>query len=66
MDIVDHSVTRGGKPIRTPTEFEILSLLVRGAGQIVPYRRFVDFLRMPTVAGAGKRCAHRSGVCGAR
>ena len=42
IDILDHSVTRGGDPIRlTPTEFEILALLVRGAGRVVPYQRFL-------------------------
>jgi len=40
VDILDHSVTRGGEPIRlTPTEFEILALLVRGAGRVVPDAR---------------------------
>jgi two-component system KDP operon response regulator KdpE len=43
VDILDHSVARNGEPIRlTPTEFEILSLLVRNAGHVVPYQRFVD------------------------
>lgn len=43
IDILDHSVTRGGEPIRlTPTEFEILSLLVRNAGRVVSYRRFLE------------------------
>jgi two-component system KDP operon response regulator KdpE len=45
VDILDHSVTRDGEPIRlTPTEFEVLSLLVRNAGHVVPYQRFVDSL----------------------
>jgi two-component system KDP operon response regulator KdpE len=45
VDILDHSVMRGGEPIRlTPTEFEILSLLVCNVGHIVPYQRFVDSL----------------------
>jgi two-component system, OmpR family, KDP operon response regulator KdpE len=43
VDILGHRVMRGGEPIRlTPMEFEILSLLVRNAGHIVPYQRFVD------------------------
>ncbi len=43
IDILDRSVTRGGEPIRlTPTEFEILALLVRGAGRVVPYQRFLE------------------------
>jgi two-component system, OmpR family, KDP operon response regulator KdpE len=45
VDILDHKVTCGGEPIRlTPTEFEILSLLVRSSGRVVPYQRFVDSL----------------------
>lgn len=45
VDILDHRVTRGGEPIRlTPTEFEILSLLVRSSGRVVPYQMFVDSL----------------------
>jgi two-component system KDP operon response regulator KdpE len=45
VDILDHSVMRGGEPIKlTPREFEILSLLVRNAGHIVPYQKFVDSL----------------------
>jgi two-component system, OmpR family, KDP operon response regulator KdpE len=45
VDILGHSVMRGGEPIRlTPTEFEILSLLVRSAGRLVPYQRFVGSL----------------------
>jgi two-component system, OmpR family, KDP operon response regulator KdpE len=45
VDILDHSVMRGGEPIRlTPREFEILSLLVRNSGHVVPYQRFVDSL----------------------
>jgi two-component system KDP operon response regulator KdpE len=42
VDIVAHGVTRSGEPIRlTPTEFEILSLLVRNRGRVVPYNRFL-------------------------
>jgi two-component system KDP operon response regulator KdpE len=42
IDILDHSVARGGEPIRlTPTEFEILALLARGAGRVVPYQKFL-------------------------
>jgi two-component system, OmpR family, KDP operon response regulator KdpE len=38
----DHSV-RNGEPMRlTPTEFEILSLLVRSSGRVVPYQRFLE------------------------
>jgi two-component system KDP operon response regulator KdpE len=45
VDILDHSVTRGGEPIRlTPTEFEILALLVRHSGRVVPYRQFAKSL----------------------
>jgi two-component system, OmpR family, KDP operon response regulator KdpE len=45
VDILDRSVARNGEPIRlTPAEFEILSLLVRNAGHVVPYQRFVDSL----------------------
>ena len=45
VDILDHSVSRGGEPVRlTPTEFEILSLLVRSRGRIVPYQRFLESL----------------------
>ena len=37
VDIISHSVTRAGKPIRlAPAEFGILSLLVRNCGRIVP------------------------------
>ena len=43
VDILDHVVTRRGEPIRLgPAEFEILSLLVRKAGRVVPYRQFLD------------------------
>jgi len=45
VDILDHSVMRGGESIRlTPTEFEILSLLVRNGGRVVSYQRFADSL----------------------
>jgi two-component system KDP operon response regulator KdpE len=43
IDILDHRVTRDGEPIRlTPTEFEILALLVRSSGRVVPYQRFFE------------------------
>jgi two-component system KDP operon response regulator KdpE len=43
INILDHSVTRGGEPVRlTPTEFEILSLLVRNSGRVVSYQRFFE------------------------
>jgi two-component system, OmpR family, KDP operon response regulator KdpE len=42
VDIIDCSVKHGGKLIRlTPDEFEILALLVRSSGRIVPYVRFL-------------------------
>ena len=42
VDILDHVVRRYGEPIRlAPTEFEILSLLVRSSGRVVPYQRFL-------------------------
>jgi two-component system, OmpR family, KDP operon response regulator KdpE len=42
VDILDHSVARNGEPIKlTPAEFEILSLLVRHSGHVVPYQSFV-------------------------
>jgi two-component system, OmpR family, KDP operon response regulator KdpE len=45
VDILDHSVARNGEPVRlTPTEFEILAILVRNSGHVVPYQRFVDSL----------------------
>lgn len=38
VDILDHSVMRGGESIRlTPTEFEILAILVRNGGRVVSY-----------------------------
>jgi two-component system KDP operon response regulator KdpE len=43
VDILAHVVTRSGEPIRlAPTEFEILSLLVRNVGRVVPYQRFLE------------------------
>jgi two-component system KDP operon response regulator KdpE len=43
VDILDHVVTRCGEPIRlAPTEFEILALLVRNVGRVVPYQRFLE------------------------
>ena len=54
IDILDRSVTRGGEPIRlTPTEFEILALLTRGAGRVVPYPRFLES------AGGAPTCRNR-------
>jgi two-component system, OmpR family, KDP operon response regulator KdpE len=45
IDILDRSVARNGEPIRlTPSEFEVLALLVRNSGHVVPYQRFVDSL----------------------
>jgi two-component system KDP operon response regulator KdpE len=43
INVLNRSVTRGGGPIKlTPTEFEVLSLLVRYTGRVVPYRRFLE------------------------
>jgi two-component system KDP operon response regulator KdpE len=43
IDILEHSVTRGGEPIKLkPSEFEILSLLVRNSGRVVSYQRFLN------------------------
>ena len=43
IDILDHRVTRGGAPVRlTSAEFEILALLVRSSGRVVPYQRFFE------------------------
>jgi two-component system KDP operon response regulator KdpE len=43
VDILAHVVTRWGEPIRlAPTEFEILALLVRNVGRVVPYQRFLE------------------------
>jgi two-component system KDP operon response regulator KdpE len=43
VDVLDHVVTRAGEPIRlTPTEFAILSLLVRNVGRVVSYQRFLE------------------------
>jgi two-component system KDP operon response regulator KdpE len=45
VDILDRSVSRNGEPIRlTRVEFEVLALLVRNSGHVVPYQRFVDSL----------------------
>jgi two-component system, OmpR family, KDP operon response regulator KdpE len=45
VDILDHRVMRGGESVRlTPTEFDILSLLVRNGGRVVSYQKFVDSL----------------------
>ena len=42
VNILDHVVTRHGEPIRlAPTTFEILSLLVRNMGRLVPYQQFI-------------------------
>ena len=43
VDILAHAVTRRGRPIKlAPTEFEILALLVRNVGRLVPYQRFLE------------------------
>ena len=43
INILDHVVRRYGEPIRlAPTTFEILSLLVRNMGRLVPYQQFID------------------------
>ena len=43
VDILAHDVTRSGEPIKlAPTEFEILALLVRNVGRLVPYQRFLE------------------------
>jgi two-component system, OmpR family, KDP operon response regulator KdpE len=45
IDILDHRVTRSSERIGlSPTEFEILSLLVRSAGRVVPYQRIYESL----------------------
>jgi hypothetical protein len=53
VDILGHVVTRYGEPIRlAPTTFEILSLLVRNVGRLVPYQQFID-------PPNGKYCLHQ-------
>jgi two-component system KDP operon response regulator KdpE len=43
VDILAHVVTRCGEAIKlAPTEFKILSLLVRSDGRVVPYQRFLE------------------------
>jgi len=43
VNILDHVVRRYGEPIRlAPTTFEILSLLIRNMGRLVPYQQFID------------------------
>jgi two-component system KDP operon response regulator KdpE len=43
IDILDPSVRRDGELVRLrPTEFEILSLLVRNSGRVVSYQRFLE------------------------
>lgn len=43
VDILAHVVKRRGEPIKlAPTEFEILALLVRNVGRVVPYQRFLE------------------------
>ena len=42
VNILDHVVRRYGEPIRlASTTFEILSLLVRNMGRLVPYQQFI-------------------------
>jgi two-component system, OmpR family, KDP operon response regulator KdpE len=65
INVLNHSVTRGGEPVKlTPTEFEILTLLVRSAGRIVPYRRFLE----PATGGSYRKSkqALRSSIWGLR
>jgi two-component system KDP operon response regulator KdpE len=43
VDILKHIITRRGEPIElAPTEFEILSQLVRNVGRIVPHQKFLE------------------------
>jgi two-component system KDP operon response regulator KdpE len=43
VDILAHVVTRRGETIKlAPTEFEILALLVRNVGRVVPYQLFLE------------------------
>jgi two-component system, OmpR family, KDP operon response regulator KdpE len=65
IDVLDHSVRRGGELVRLkPSEFEILSLLVRNSGRVVSYQRF---LKSPS-GGADCRSkqALRTSVCSLR
>ena len=43
INILAHTVMRSGDPVKlSPTEFEILSLLARNSGRVVPYERFLE------------------------
>ena len=54
IDVVDHSIVRDGVPIKlTPTEFAILSLLVRSSGRVVRYQQLLEAL------GAGRHCRNK-------
>ncbi len=42
LDPATHRVTRGGEPIRlTPTEFELLAVLMRNAGRVMTHRQIL-------------------------
>jgi two-component system, OmpR family, KDP operon response regulator KdpE len=65
IDILGHTVRRDGERVRLkPTEFEILSLLVRNSGRVVSYQRFFKS------ASGGAYCrnkqALRTSVCSLR
>jgi two-component system KDP operon response regulator KdpE len=57
IDIVDHSITRDGVPIKlAPAEFAILSLLVRNSGRVVPHQQLLEAL------SAAHCCRNRHGL----
>jgi len=65
VDILDHSITRRGEPIRlTPPEFEILAILVRSHGRVVSYEDF--FRSLGPMKHCRDRKALRSFVCSLR
>ena len=43
VDIAQHSVTRNGQPVRlTPTEYDVLKVLVINAGKVVTHRQILQ------------------------